>query len=139
MEAGLFKESKILITSYCKGRECYNPLALDVSTILMIIKKLKIQLGCGDHEFDSKLWQAQPKSRKCFFKNIIDSQFALGMTEKQVANTFGIDRKIYSTGVWSYSIPEIKINTKKRFLNFYFNTDGKVENVKLKFKRKIKK
>lgn len=105
----------------------------------MIIKKLKIQLGCGDHEFDSKLWQAQPKSRKCFFKNIIDSQFALGMTEKQVANTFGIDRKIYSTGVWSYSIPEIKINTKKRFLNFYFNTDGKVENVKLKFKRKIKK
>lgn len=88
----------------------------------MFFKQLSLYFGLGHHSFDCKLWQSRPKIRKCFLKDILESQMAIGMGEKEVISKFGIDRKIYSSGVWSYSIPGLMIANTQRVLNFYFDT-----------------
>ena len=100
----------------------------------MLFKKLTLYLGIGNHTFDSLQWQTKPNKRKCFLKDIIESGFLIGMTEKEVVTTLGIEFRKYTTGVWSYRIDTWYSFKKRSVLNLYFNAEGRVALVKLKYK-----
>lgn len=102
----------------------------------MFLKKLAFFLGLGNHPFDSNQWQTMPNKRLCFLKDILESGLAVGMSEKEVIANFGIDFKIYTNRIWSYRIDTWRYSGRKSVLNFYFNIEGKVAKVKLKYKIK---
>lgn len=103
------------------------------------MQNLLIYLGVGSARFNSELWQKYPNRRRCFVKHLIDSQMTIGMTEKQVVELLGIERKVYSHGVWSYHIPTLTMGKGKRYLNIYFDKNNIVTNIRIKIRTKLHK
>lgn len=96
------------------------------------MKTILVRLGIGNFAFDKLLWNQSKKFRKHFVNDILKRSIGLGMSEEELAETFGEERKVYTGGVVSYTIRHSK-NTKKRStLNFYLNQDGKVDKIKYK-------
>jgi hypothetical protein len=95
------------------------------------MKSIILTLGIGNFAFDSNYWKKSRDFRKRFIKDILRNSIGLGMTEEELTETFGADRKLYSGGIISYTLESKKFSGKKSFLNFYL-VDGKVAQLKYK-------
>lgn len=103
----------------------------------MNAQNLLTYFGLGTTKFDSKIWQNSPRRRKCFVKYIIESQMCIGKNAKQIVDLLGIDRKVYSHGVWSYYAPSFSFSSGKRYLNLHFDSNNIVTNARIKTRTKL--
>lgn len=101
------------------------------------LKKILLHLGLGHHPFDPEIWRQSISKRKCFVEAILKNRIGLGMNMEQLVSTFGDERTVYLNGINSYKISVFKKgittdrNTRKT-LDFYFDEQGIVVNMKLK-------
>lgn len=99
-----------------------------------MIKKVLLQIGYPYLVFDSEIWKTKPQKRKCFIIKILKHKDEIGMNKKELEDKFGKKFRVYSSGAWSYDAPLRWKNKKKRVLNFYFDENEKVKDIKLKYR-----
>jgi len=57
---------------------------------------------------------------------ILKQQKEIGCNKEELENKYGPANTIYSSGAWSYDVPKLWLRKKKCVLNFYFNLEDKV-------------
>lgn len=101
------------------------------------MRNLLSYLGMESARFNSELWQNFPLRRRRLVKYLIDSEMIIGKTEDQIVKLLGIDRKIYTHGVWSYRLPSFMARKSEKYLNIYFNKDNIVTSIRIKIRTKL--
>ena len=97
-----------------------------------MLKTLLIILGYPYKDVEPVVWQKNKKHRFLFLDNILKQQEEIGFNKEELLQKYGPANTIYSSGAWSYDVPKLWVSKKKRVLNFYFNLEDKVSQIRLK-------
>jgi len=99
-----------------------------------MIRKILFILRYPNLEFDSEIWKTDKHKRSCFVNKILQKKEELGITREELYKKFGRACLVYSSGAWSYEVPNLWGKKKKRLLNFYFDENGKVKDIRIKYR-----
>jgi len=99
----------------------------------MLIKILLI-LRYTNLEFDSEIWKTCKNYRRCFINKILKRRDEIGLNKRELEKRFGTAWMVYSSGAWSYEVPDLWRKKRKRVLNFYFDENEKVKDIKIKYR-----
>ena len=75
---------------------------------------------------------AKKNHRFILLNTILKQQKEIGFNKKELENKYGPANTIYSSGAWSYDVPRLWLRKKKCVLNFYFNLEDKVFQIRRK-------
>lgn len=97
-----------------------------------MIKILLILLGYPYRDVETYVWQKNKSHRFLLLNTILKKQKEIGFNKEQLENKYGPANTIYNSGAWSYDVPKLWLRKKKCVLNFYFNLEDKVSQIRLK-------
>lgn len=97
-----------------------------------MIKLLLILLGYPYRDDEASFWQKNKRQRFLLLNKILKQQQEIGFNKEELEKKYGPANTIYSSGAWSYDVPKLWARKKKRVLNFYFNLEDKVSQIRLK-------
>jgi len=97
-----------------------------------MIKLLLILLGYPYQNDATFLWRKSTKYRFLLINNILKHKKEIGFNKEELEKKYGPPNTIYSSGAWSYDVPKLVLQKKKRVLNFYFNPENQVSQIRLK-------
>lgn len=97
-----------------------------------MIKLLLILIGYPYRDDYTALWKKNKNHRFLLLNKILKQQKELGFNKEELEKKYGPANTIYSTGAWSYDVPKLWLRKKKCVLNFYFNLEDKVSQIRLK-------
>ena len=96
-----------------------------------MIKLLLIFVGYPYRDVENAVWQKK-MYRFLFLNKILSQKKEIGFTKEQLEQKYGAADSIYSTGAWSYDVPKLWLRKKKCVLNFYFNMEDNVSQIRRK-------
>ena len=99
-----------------------------------MIKRILLIFRYPNLEFDSEIWKNNKNYRSCFINKILRKRKEIGVDKAELQEKFGAAWMIYSSGAWSYEVPNLWRKKKKRVLNFYFDEHGKIKDIKIKYR-----
>ena len=102
-----------------------------------MIRKILFIFRYPNLEFDSEIWKKNKNYRSCFINKILQKREEIGLGKEQLLEKYGKVWKIYSSGAWSYEVPSHWKKKKKRLLNFYFDENDRVNDIKIKYRIRL--
>lgn len=72
--------------------------------------------------------------RFLLLNKILKKKKEIGFNKEELETKYGPANTIYSSGAWSYDVPKMWLRKKKCVLNFYFNMDDKVSQIRQKYR-----
>lgn len=99
-----------------------------------MIKIILLLIGYPYREIDSCVWQKDKMYRFLVLNKILKQKKEIGFNKEELENKYGPANTIYSSGAWSYDVPKLWLRKKKCVLNFYFNLEDKVYQIRRKYR-----
>jgi len=99
-----------------------------------MIKIMLLLLGYPYRDVESYVWQKNKMHRFLILNKILKQQKELGLNKQELEKKYGPANSIYSSGAWSYDVPKLWLPKKKCVLNFYFNLEDKVYQIRRKYR-----
>lgn len=99
-----------------------------------MIKIILLLLGYPYRDVETFVWKKNKMHRFLLLNKILKQKKEIGFNKEELLQKYGPANTIYSSGAWSYDVPKLWVRKKKCVLNFYFNIDDKVSQIRQKYR-----
>jgi len=91
-------------------------------------------LGYPYQYVETIVWKNNKMHRFLILNKILKQKKEIGFNKKELESKYGPANTIYSSGAWSYDVPKVWLRKKRCVLNFYFNLEDKVTQIRRKYR-----